>query len=81
MSDEDKKLKIVFTEGFFDSLDEQGANEEEIQELLTEIKKLFDSGALMEDAELIDMDELQENDPELYEKLMGQLDDEPPILH
>jgi hypothetical protein len=81
MSDKDEKLKLVFTEGFFDSLDEQGANEEEIQELLTEIKKLFDSGALMEDAELIDMDELQENDPELYEKLMGQLDDEPPILH
>jgi hypothetical protein len=81
MSDKDEKLKLVFTEGFFDSLDDQGANEEEIQELLTKIKELFDSGALMEDAELIDMDELQENDPELYEKLMGQLDDEPPILH
>jgi hypothetical protein len=81
MSEKDEKLKLVFTEGFFDSLEEHGANEEEIQELLTEIKKLFDSGALMEDAELIDMDELQENDPELYEKLMGQLDDEPPIIH
>jgi hypothetical protein len=62
---EDKKIKVVFAPGSFDNFE---GTQEELDELIAEIKTLAESGELQERALPVDMDDL-EDDPELAEEL------------
>ena len=73
----DKPITIQFVEGCFDDMDPEEAND-----LRREIEEAFLSGEFFEDAELVDMDQLAEDDPDLYRKLVVQLEAlESPTLH
>ena len=61
-----KKLKITFAPGAFDSF-------EGTQEELDELIKSLEDGDLLENSEPVDLDELERSDPELAEHLRSLL--------
>lgn len=61
-----KDLKIEFAPGCFDSFE---GSQEELDELIAEIKRMFESGEAQEKAKLINIDDLDEEDFEMLEKL------------
>lgn len=67
----DEKYEIRFAPGAFDEFE---GTQEELDELVEEIKSLAQSGDLHENSHPVDMDQLQEEDPELYETLSRQLE-------
>ncbi len=67
-----KKLKIEFAPGCFDHFE---GTQEELDELIVEITKQFESGEFMENSKPIDMDTLMEEDPEMAEILLKQYTD------
>jgi hypothetical protein len=66
-----KEYEIRFAPGAFDEFE---GTQEELDELMEEIKSLAASGTLHEISHPVDMDQLQEEDPELYETLTRQLE-------
>lgn len=64
--DERSELKIEFAPGCFDNFE---GTQEELDELITEIKRMFESGEAIEKARLIDLDELTDDDAEIVEHL------------
>jgi len=72
---EDKKLELVFAPGCFDSFE---GTQEELDELVQEIQRMFDSGEFMEKSEPVDLDEL---DDEILEALVSEIDIEPRKLN
>lgn len=67
-----KKLKIEFAPGCFDHFE---GTQEELDELIAEITKQFESGEFMENSKPIDIDSLMEEDPEMAEILLKQYND------
>jgi hypothetical protein len=67
-----KKLKIEFAPGCFDHFE---GTQEELDELIAEITKQFESGEFMENSKPIDIDSLMEEDPEMAEILLKQYTD------
>ncbi len=61
-----KKLKITFAPGAFDSFE---GSQEELDQLVDHIEKMAESGDLHENSEPVDMDRLEQEDPELYDIL------------
>jgi hypothetical protein len=74
---EEKKIKVEFAPGAFDSFE---GTQEELDELITEIHRMVESGELLEKGRAVDFDELMEEDPEYAEKIMRSLDDDRPPL-
>jgi hypothetical protein len=72
---EDKKLELVFAPGCFDSFE---GTQEELDELVQEIQRMFDSGEFMEKSEPVNLDEL---DDEILETLVSEIDMEPRKLN
>ena len=72
---EDKKLELVFAPGCFDSFE---GTQEELDELVQEIQRMFDSGEFMEKSEPVNLDEL---DDEILEALVSEIDMEPRKLN
>ena len=72
---EDKKLELVFAPGCFDSFE---GTQEELDELVQEIQRMFDSGEFMEKSEPVNLDEL---DDEILEALVSKIDIEPRKLN
>jgi hypothetical protein len=68
----DKQLKITFAPGCFDSFE---GTQEELDELIAEIQKSFESGEFLTKSEPLDVDELMEEDPELAAKLFSAVED------
>jgi hypothetical protein len=66
-------LKIEFAPGCFDQFE---GTQEELDELINEIKRMFESGELSEKAELVDIDALMEDDPEWAEAVLNSVDTE-----
>ena len=66
----DKEIKVNFLPG---SLDEFEGTQDELNDLVAEIKNLVLHGDLYEKSESVDMDALAENNPELYEILTDQI--------
>ncbi len=64
-----KKLKIEFAPGCFDHFE---GTQEELDQLIAEITKQFESGEFMENSKPIDIDSLMEEDPEMAEILLNQ---------
>lgn len=69
-----KPTKIEFAPGCFDSFE---GTQEELDELMNEIKTMIETGELFEKSEPVDINELFETDPEYAEKLMLALSDSP----
>jgi hypothetical protein len=70
---EEKKIKIEFAPGAFDSFE---GTQEELEELIAEITRMAESGDLFEKSRQVDIDELIEEDPELAETIARQLDED-----
>jgi len=66
----DKEIKVNFLPG---SLDEFEGTQDELNDLVAEIKNLVLHGDLHEKSEPVDMDALAEDNPELYEILTDQI--------
>lgn len=71
----EKKLKVEFAPGAFDSFD---GTQEELNELMAEIHRMVESGEFLENSRKVDFDELMDEDPELAMKIAESLSDEPP---
>jgi hypothetical protein len=71
---EEKKIKIEFAPGAFDQFD---GTQEELDELMAEIRRMVESGEFLEQSRQVDFDELIEEDPELAEKLAESFSDKP----
>lgn len=65
-----KQIKIEFAPGCFDEFD---GTQEELDELLAQIRTVIESGELFENTQKVDMDELFEEDPEFATMLMERL--------
>lgn len=68
-ADEMKDLKIEFVPGCFDQFE---GTQEELDGLIAEIKRMFESGEAQLKAIPIDFDELDEEDLEMLERLSEQ---------
>lgn len=72
MTTEKKALKLEFAPGCFDAFE---GTQEELNEMVSEIQRMFESGELEARAEPVDLDELMQNEPEYAEKIIQALDD------
>lgn len=72
MTTEKKELKLEFAPGCFDNFE---GTQEELNEMVAEIQRMFESGELEAKAEPVDLDELFEDEPEYAEKIIQALDD------
>ena len=70
-TDELANFKIEFAPGCFDNFE---GTQEELDELVNEIKRMFETGELSEKAELIDIDSLMEEDPEWADAVLNSVD-------
>lgn len=73
MTEEKKALKLEFAPGCFDSFE---GTQEELDDLMSEIQRMFDSGEMEANSKPVDIDELIEEEPEYALKLMQSLNDE-----
>lgn len=64
----DKKMEIVFAPGCFDSFE---GSQEELDNLISEIQRMVDTGEIFEKSREIDFDNPSEEDIEVIEHLMS----------
>jgi hypothetical protein len=69
MPDIPKIKRVEFAPGVLEEL-EQSMSSEELQAMMDEIKAKLEDGSLFSESTLINMDTLEEEDPELYNTLM-----------
>ncbi len=72
MTEEKRTPAIIFAPGCFDSFE---GTQEELDDLVKEIKRLVETGELMEKGKSVDIDQLFDEDPELAEKLAKTFDE------
>jgi uncharacterized protein YqgV (UPF0045/DUF77 family) len=65
------ELKIEFAPGAFDDFE---GTQEELDELVAEIHRMFTSGEIFQSSEVIHIDELIDDSPELAVKLLNNLE-------
>jgi hypothetical protein len=70
MTEETKPLKIEFAPGCFDNFE---GTQEELDDLIAEIQRMFESGEIAENSTELDLDALMEEDPEYAEKVIQAL--------
>ena len=70
MTEEKKPLKIEFAPGCFDSFE---GTQEELDGLIAEIQRMFESGEIEANATELDLDALMEEDPDYAEKVIEAL--------
>lgn len=68
----DKKLKLTFAPGCFDNFD---GTQEELDELIAEIQRSFESGEFLTQSQPLDVDQLMDEDPEFAAKLFSAIED------
>ena len=68
---EEKKITVKFDPGCFDDFE---GTQEELDELIVEITKMFENGVDDSTLEEVDLEDLIENDPELADKIFASLD-------
>ena len=78
---EDKPFTVIYDEEFFNNFSTQ----EEVDEVVGAINEAITSGSFMVDAEPVDMDELEREEPEVAEQIkraLGRIEaKEKPTLH
>jgi hypothetical protein len=73
MTEEKKAKTLEFAPGCFDSFE---GTQEELDDLMSEIQRMFDSGEMEANSKPIDIDELIEEESEYALKVMQSLNDE-----
>ena len=68
---EEKQITVKFDPGCFDDFE---GTQEELDELIVEITKMFENGVDDSTLEEVDLEDLMENDPELADKIFASLD-------
>jgi len=68
--DDNGKIKIEFAPGCFDSFD---GTQEELDEMVAEITRMFESGEMNERARVVDIDDLIEEDPDMADRVFAAL--------
>ena len=68
------KLKVTFAPGVLEQL-EQDLTPDDLQELMDELSKSIEDGSFFDESRMVDLNELIESDPELYQELMDSLDE------
>jgi hypothetical protein len=66
-----KPLELVFAPGCFDNFE---GTQEELDALIVEIQRMFDSGEAEQNAVQLDLDILMDEDPEMAEALLRSFD-------
>lgn len=66
-----KKLKITFAPGAFDSFE---GTQEELDAFIKEIEDSIHSGEFLSQSEEVDLDELEKSDPELAKQIRASID-------
>lgn len=67
-----EKLKIVFAHGCFDEFD---GTQEDLNELITEITRMTETGEILEKCNQINLDDLTKEERDLYNKFEQRLAD------
>ena len=65
-------VKLIFAPGTLEALEEE-LTPEDLQAFMDNIKAKMDDGTLGDDCTLVDMDELQDSDPDTYNQLLSQI--------
>jgi hypothetical protein len=73
MTDEKKPMKIEFAPGCFDQFD---GTQEELDEMVAEIQRMFDNGEFEENSRLLTEDDLEDLDPEAIKQIMSVIENE-----
>jgi hypothetical protein len=66
MTEEKKKIEIIFTPGCFDNFE---GTQEELDELIKEIEQGFADGSFFEKSQPVDLDDMDDEAMEAVEKL------------
>ena len=69
---ENKKIRFAFAPGVLEQL-EADNTPEELQELLDELAAKVSDGSIFEDSNPVNLEELEQTDPELFTHLMSQM--------
>jgi len=77
MTKSKKPLQIEFAPGCFDNFD---GTQEELDEMVAEIHRIFESGEFEGLSQPLDIDALIEEDPDMAEALLKSMDSEPRTL-
>jgi hypothetical protein len=72
MTEDNKKMKLVFTPGCLDSFE---GTQEELDELVAEIKRMFESGEFIEKAVPVTDESIDDLPDEVLEKISRALDE------
>lgn len=73
MTEEKKAHTLEFAPGCFDSFD---GTQEELDEMVAEIQRMFDSGEMETNSRRVDIEELFEEDPDVAEKIFKALQED-----
>jgi hypothetical protein len=73
MTEEKKSRTLEFAPGCFDSFD---GTQEELDEMVAEIQRMFDSGEMETNSRRVDIEELFEEDPDVAEKIFKALQED-----
>lgn len=68
-----KEMKLVFAPGCFDNFE---GTQEELNELIQYITEAFESGELLEQSEELDLAELEDASPEMFEQISQMLEND-----
>jgi hypothetical protein len=71
MTDEKKALTLEFAPGCFDNFD---GTQEELDEMIADINRMFESGELEANATAVDIESLMEEDPDLADVLFARIE-------
>ena len=71
--EEETPVKVVFVPGCFDEFD---GTQEELDELVIEIQRMFESGELEANSREVDIDGIIEEEPEVAEKIFQALQED-----
>lgn len=73
MTDEKKPMKIEFAPGCFDQFE---GTQEELDNMVAEIQRMFDHGEFEENSRLLTDDDLEDLDPEAIKQIMSVIENE-----
>jgi hypothetical protein len=74
MSEDKKKLEVVFAPGCFDGFE---GTQEELDELVAEIRSLVDSGEIFEKSNPLNIDNLSDEEIEKLDRMFDSVEGKP----
>lgn len=72
MTDEQKIKRVEFAPGVLEQMEET-FSPDELQEIMDSIKGMIEDGSFFDKAHMVNMNDLKQEDPELYAHLVEQI--------